>query len=356
KVTILKDASATAVFGVRGANGVILVTTRQGNRGVPQINSTSGTAFQVPTKLPALLNSYEYASLKNEGLLNDGLPEIFTADDLDRFKNGTAPVFYSDINWMDEFFKPVSIQQQYNLNVSGGNDIVRYFTSAGYFDQDGSYKTGNFDYGFDPNPKYRRFNFRSNIDLNFTKDFVGSLKISNLNSIANYPDRDTEGGTSSIFFAVTGLNPMTGPGIIDGKLVTGFINDPLNNKGVSRGGSTYALISNNGYEQFNRNTLNLNIDLKHNLDFITSGLSIRAMGSYDHFYQYSRAHAKTIDTYTAVGDLSDPSAYFLAQRTDESKFTVTQSNNMWRRIYMESSLNYSRLIGSHNITGLLLYN
>src|SRR5690606_15081512 len=160
KVTILKDASATAVFGVRGANGVILVTTRQGNRGVPQINFTSGTAFQVPTKLPALLNSYEYASLKNEGLLNDGLPEIFTADDLDRFKNGTAPVFYSDINWMDEFFKPVSIQQQYNLNVSGGNDIVRYFTSAGYFDQDGSYKTGNFDYGFDPNPKYRRFNFR----------------------------------------------------------------------------------------------------------------------------------------------------------------------------------------------------
>src|SRR5690606_33797162 len=106
RVTILKDASATAVFRVRGANGVILITTRQGNRGIPQVNFTSGTAFQVPTELPRLLNSHEYAFLKNEGLRNDGLPEVFNDQDLAYFKNNSAPVFYSNINWMEEFFKP----------------------------------------------------------------------------------------------------------------------------------------------------------------------------------------------------------------------------------------------------------
>lgn len=133
-VTVLKDASATAVFGVRGANGVILVTTRRGQEGKATISITSSVGVQQPTRILKMADSYTYATLFNEMNDNDGKSK-HTFDDyaLERFRLGDDPIMYPNMNWRKYIMKNSSIQTQHNLNISGGTDRVRYFISMGFY-------------------------------------------------------------------------------------------------------------------------------------------------------------------------------------------------------------------------------
>lgn len=353
-ITILKDASATAVYGVRGANGVILINTKTGIEGrKPAINFTSNLSIQNPIKLPQFLNSYEWAVLKNEGLLNDGGVEIFPEDLIQAFKDHTNPVLYPDIDWVKEIIRPVSLQQQYNLNISGSSDIVRYFVSVGYFTQDGAYKLPeglDTDLGFEPNPKAQRYNFRSNFDVNITQDFTASVRLGYINRNLNYPGESS----TDLMFKLMQVQPYSNPPVVDGKFVNGYLNDPLLQ--VNRMTSPFGNIIQNGYQTFSDNTLNTNIELRHKLDFITKGLSVRAMAAYDGFYNHEVFRNKKTDEYTIYCDDSLPEGYFLVKTTDEGNFGFSESYDKWRNVYMESSLNYDREFGDHSVTGLLLYN
>nr|MCR4853097.1 SusC/RagA family TonB-linked outer membrane protein [Prevotella sp.] len=136
-ITVLKDASATAVFGVRGANGVILITTKRGAEGKARITASASFSAMTPTKMVELANSYEYANFYNQMLANDGQVPVFTDYVIDKFKNGTDPIRFPSMNWAEYIMKDVTLQQQHNVNISGGNNKVRYFISAGMFTQDG---------------------------------------------------------------------------------------------------------------------------------------------------------------------------------------------------------------------------
>jgi TonB-linked SusC/RagA family outer membrane protein len=174
-ISILKDASTTAIYGIKGANGVLIVKTRRGSLGAPKVNARFETGMQSPTRVPKFLNAYQTASLVNEALANDGLQPRFTQEDLDLYKSGEDPYGHPDVNWYDVVFKPFALQANTNVDISGGTDNVKYFISAGALTQNGNLHdfTDPRNEGVKNNYFFHRYNFRSNLDIQATK----SLKI-----------------------------------------------------------------------------------------------------------------------------------------------------------------------------------
>src|SRR5690606_6703010 len=172
-ISILKDASTTAVFGIKGANGVLVVKTRRGESGKPKINVRLESGAQSPVTRLKFLNAYESALLWNEAIANtegDNTNQPFSSEALEHFKLGDAPYAYPDVNWYERIFKPVSFQRNSNVDVTGGSESIKYFISGGAFSQDGNLY--NFeDHGDQVNNNYyyRRFNLRSNLDVRATK-------------------------------------------------------------------------------------------------------------------------------------------------------------------------------------------
>lgn len=169
-ITVLKDASATAVFGVRGANGVILVTTKRGQEGKAKVSFSTSFALQTPTRLPEFANSYEYAMAYNNAQLHDGYTEdqlSFKPEAIEAFRTHSNPIAYPDMDWMDYLVRNTALQTQHNMTISGGSQKVRYFASLGVFTQDGLFNCYQKDY--DDNYSYNRYNYRLNLDIDLTK-------------------------------------------------------------------------------------------------------------------------------------------------------------------------------------------
>ena len=168
-ISILKDASTTAIYGIKGANGVLVVKTRRGLEGKPQINVRLESGIQTPVRTPKFLNSFETAQLVNEAYANDGMQPQFDESDLIAFRDHTDPYGHPDVNWYDEIFKKIAFQENVNVDISGGSKRLKYFVSAGYFSQNGMVKDfGSKDNGVNSNYFYRRFNYRTNIDFDVT--------------------------------------------------------------------------------------------------------------------------------------------------------------------------------------------
>ena len=352
---ILKDASATAVFGVRGANGVIIITTKTGVRGKPQFAFTANQAWQNPIRLPEMLNAVDYALLRNEAEANDqNNPNArkFSDEDIELFRNGTDPFFHPNVNWMDLMLKEYAPQQQYNLNMSGGTADMRYFVSLGYLNQDGAYKFGDFFKEFSANPNYKRYNIRSNFDFNVSKNFSLALKASSEIGNSNYSNSNT----SDIFGTIFSANPIMSPVVYEDKIVryvdglTAFqiSNPPL-----------YQLLV-NGYNTNFRSRLNTNISGRYKLDGLVRGLSARAMLAYDSYYLQSVSRTKRIPLW----DLKRNPA---AQNFQDSIIPIAVVNQYEgpvsfngesfaknRKLYSEAALEYTRSLGGHSLSALAL--
>jgi TonB-linked SusC/RagA family outer membrane protein len=181
-ISILKDASA-AVYGSRAANGVILVTTKRGTTGKPVISYSFNQGFSSPTRLPGLADAPTYATILNEiDYYNNpagGMNQFYTADEIEKFRNGSDPLKYPNTNWQKETLKSFALQNQHNLGINGGTDNVKYYVSLGTIYQDGLYKNGA--------TKYKQYNFRSNVDANITKDFKVSLSLSGRQENRQFP-------------------------------------------------------------------------------------------------------------------------------------------------------------------------
>ena len=189
-ITVLKDASATAVFGVRGTNGVILITTKRGAEGKAKISFSTSLGVNVRTKDLDFANSYQYADYYNMMLVNDGGKPAFSDEQLVTFRDHTNPLFYPDINWIDYCMNKSSIQSQHNANISGGTDWMRYFVSVGFFSQNGMFKTFNAadDFNFD----YKRYNYRANLDFDVTRTTLLSVNIGGRIETKSTPESDED--------------------------------------------------------------------------------------------------------------------------------------------------------------------
>ncbi len=346
-ISVLKDASATAVYGVRGANGVIIITTKRGVQGKAKISVSSSMGLQQPTMMLDKANSYKYAIAHNERNMNDtGDPSTntFTEEALEAFKNG-GNLLYPDMDWYDYMFKDFALQSKTNLTISGGTEKVRYFTALGYTSQNGQLK--DLDPRYDENFNFKRYNYRSNIDIDVTESTLLKVTIGGATEIRNEP-RTRKAG---IWQEANWGQPMAGAGIVDGKwILTSQDNIALEFKDPLDG---YLGI---GYNNETRNYLDFDLDLIQKLDIITPGLRAKVKGSYNTNYTHLKIRSTSADKYEAIRDPEDPDQIVFKKIGDEGKMTYSEGTGKARNWYMEAALDYSRQFGNHDIGGLLLYN
>ena len=361
-VTVLKDASATAVFGVRGANGVVLVTTRRGEAGKARISISSSVGIQQPTRILKMADSYTYAQLFNEMNEHDGNKHAFDAYALERFRLGDDPIMYPNTNWREYIMKNASVQTQHNVNVSGGTDRVRYFISAGFLWQDGLFRQYK-ELDYNNNFNYTRYNYRGNLDLDITKNTLLKVGLGGTIGITHEPnDNDYPYG---IFSLINMAQPFNSPGIIDGKLVT--IN-PGKYEGILMNNNALARFYGQGYDKNTSNTMNMDLALTQKLDFITKGLSVEVKGAYNTTYSFIQKRHGSVENYVPYYkselenpnlDIHDP-AYdkTIVYRVEgqNKRLGYAEQTYRGRNWYFEASMRYNRKFGNHNVGGLLLYN
>ena len=384
-VTVLKDASATAVFGVRGANGVVLITTKRGSQGKAKISvSTSWTALS-PTKMVEQASSLEYANFYNQMSENDywqtanlavangkyssleaymaekPFSKSFSDAIIQKFATGSDPIRFPNTRWAEYIMKDVTLQQQHNLNISGGTDRVKYFISAGYYSQDGLFKEfgANYDFGY----QYHRFNYRSNLDLKATKTTTLSFNVAG--NVSNADKPYTGSGAAGLIKQIYYATPFSSPGIIDNKLVycTTDYTDGLKLPFVGGDGMGYY---GKGFMQTNINKLQMDLVLEQKLDFVTKGLSFKAKGSYNSAYSISKqgncqvASYNPLVQYDEQGNViynADGTPYIVyRQNGNDTDPSYSASQDKARDWYLEGSFNYSRVFGKHTVNALLLYN
>ncbi len=334
--SVLKDASATAVYGVRGANGVILITTKRGEKGKPVLNISTQSALQQPIRIPNYLGSYDFAVLTNEALRNDGKPEEYKASDLEHYKNHDSPYTHPDNDYYDDFIKKASLQQITNVNVSGGTEFMNYFISANYLHQEGLYKDfPNSKYN--TNTNYDRYNFRSNLDFKVTKTLKVSADLTGRLEVRKQPNFDDD-----LFDKIRRLPPN----------FQSYINPDGSIGGRSDESrlAPYALISNYGSRRRNNNVLEGAFKANQLLDFITPGLSFRTLIGFNSSYESRRDIVEKPRRY----EYNRFGQYVLnAQRTDISISTGKGPGR--RRISFEGALNYNHTFTDHEVTGMVLY-
>ena len=344
-VSILKDASSTAVFGVRGANGVILVTTKRGFDDTPQIGFSVETGLQNFTRTPTPVHSWDYAELRNQACLNDGKPLQFTQEQIDHYRNQDMPDLYPDNDWMSIMSKDYTKQTRYNLNLTGGTSRASYFVNVGYLDQDGQFKVDQK--GYDPSFYMKRYNFRSNIDLKINKTLTSFL------NVGGYLEKANQSRWDALYImAYTMIIPSTrvGPTTPDGEVVTS----------ESEGNSPYGMLNRSGYKEENRSNVTASFGLEQKLNFITEGLSTKLMASFDTRTVYdltaSEEYKKMIAVYSKDASGKDIISFIPRDNSENTTLQLSTATSFEKYFNYQWFVNYARTFGgSHDVTGMLLY-
>ena len=365
-ISILKDASATAVFGVRGANGVILVTTKRGTPGKASVTVSASAAVQQIAKFVDFADSYTYGKMWNYTAITDALPTSqwpgsatisdyrpyadygirFSQDVMEHFRTGDMPTTFPNTDWINYIMNDAAWQEQVNVNVNGGTEKVRYFVSAGFLNQNSLFKT--FSNNNDETFKYNRFNYRANLDINISKYSQLALTLG-----GRVQNRTTMGGGEGFLFRyLQGATPYAGIGIddqgrhiiSDNSLVGPYDRDALVNY--------YEL----GYQNESTNVLNLDLQYKLDMSFITPGLDFKIKGSYNTDYTAQKNRQNGYGTGVRyVATLVDGKEVL---RKENITWPLPYNDSRWgnRNWYAEASLNYARKFGKHNVGALVLYN
>ncbi|RQP10911.1 MAG: SusC/RagA family TonB-linked outer membrane protein, partial [Parapedobacter sp.] len=362
-VSILKDASSTALFGVRGANGVILVTTKRGSSGKPAIGLTYEQGLQGFTRSPSVLTAYEWASLRNQAWANDN-PNVDPNDPvnqppyseyaLDRFLYQDYPEAYPNTNWQKLLFNDWVSQQRYNLNITGGGDYVQYFVNVGFLDQGGQWKISPDVTEYDPSGFLKRYNFRSNIDAKLNKSGTLStfLNAAGYFEQVNSPNADTE----EIFRRTYSFFPVVLPGPLspDGEVLIGPGNYNV---------SPWALINRSGYRRETRNNITASWGLKQDLDRLTEGLSAKFMASFDTRTVYSLTASKEYQRWIQVIDPNTPNHLGMDSveyrrmflELENTPLSIGSGSNFQSFFNFQLSADYQRTFNEkHTVTGMLL--
>lgn len=371
-ISVLKDASSTAVFGVRGANGVVLVTTRRGKSGKPQISVSTSLGLQQPISLVSQTGSYEFARFWNIKQGMDGITDrkqYFTPEQVEAYRTGSDPIMYPSMDWKKYIFKNAFLQSKNNLNISGGSDDVKYFISVGYTYQNGLLKdlpgqTYNNNY------RYDRYNYRANIDANLTKTTIMKLGIGGYLGKTQEPRSvvsDSGEDQNPWVIAQIWSHPFAGPGFINGVRTLAPSNlVPLGE--VMRDGMF--VFYGQGYTQNYDTTLNLDMDITQKLDCLTKGLSVSVKGAYDNAFTlqkirrgggiegqtvYYKSHFDT----NGLMSQTDPDydkTYVYVPSGNDTPLTYAEGNKRAQNWYLEGRINYDRSFGDHKVSGLVLYN
>lgn len=361
-LAILKDASSTAIYGVKGANGVILVTTRRGKEEAARVTFRSEVGFQSPTIYNKILGSYDALMVLKEYYENQGLDPnsempggYFSPEALEHFRLGDQPHRYPNVDWYDEVMRKNTLQLKENVEITGGTKNVKYFLSLGYLHQDGILKGVSKNEDFENNYYLRRYNLRSNIDINVTKDFLIRLNASAILSEVNEPylpdPRSTSGGEGWTFWRRMNSGILT-PWYY-------AVRNEDGSYGGSSGTSTNPLmmLEYGGYKRKFNNNVNGNITGEYKLDFITKGLAIKASMALTNTWGFNRSLTRNdFPDYTynrQTGKIERiSSSYVIPPLAVNANTTVAPAINPYRKITSQIILTYGRQFGNHNVSAL----
>ncbi|MDR1414428.1 MAG: TonB-dependent receptor [Odoribacteraceae bacterium] len=361
-ISTLKDASATAVYGVRGANGVILITTKRGQEQRPTVSLTVNTQWQSPTRKNTYLNAYQSTTLLEEALANDGLASQFSSQDLEMYRksvagelSGVDAMRYPNVDWYDYVLRKSAPAQRYNANVEGGTKRMRYFASAEHYRQQGLFKNFSTDpYNNESNSSYRRYAFRANLDFLVNADLTASVNFGTRFEERRGPNANEYSSSySEVFYELNHTPGWLFPVAYE----------------IGEEGSRQLLYGGNSQNQNNivarlakagfyrqTNTINeTNFMANYRLDKLTRGLSVRGMVSFDYDSWYRRLFRADFATHELLG-VQNGEYNFATYNTDTELAYAGNNQTTTMKIYMEYALNYSRRFGVHDVTGLLLYN
>lgn len=339
-ISILKDASATAVYGVRGANGVVLVTTKRGKTGKASISFSADAGLQSPTAMPDMVDSYNMAILTNEALINDGMNPKYTQEQINAFRYGSNEFLYPNVDWADECLKDFALMQQYNLSITGGTEKVKYFVAANVMMQDGLFKYADYNDNYSTNVKYTKYNFRSNLDFQLSD--VISAKL-NLAGVIGDKHRPAPGGdVTFIFDRLKIANPDRAP-----------IRNPDGSWSVLEKANfnPLAYILDSGYADEKETAVQATLGMKADLSKWVKGLSINVDFSFDFNNLYVKKYGKTSDMWEFHSDGSYKNFQTGSALGFSDDLSVYNSQYVF-----EPSLNYNNKFGDHEVSGLVLFN
>ena len=342
-ISILKDASATAVYGVRGANGVVLVTTRRGTVGKPVISFSVDFGLQSPSSMPELVGAYDMAVLTNEALVNNGQSPKYSQDQLNIYKNGGGnPFLYPDVNWYDEVLKKNAYMQQYNASITGGSEKMQYFVAANVLRQEGIFRRGAYNDNYSTNVSYTKYNFRSNLD--FQLNNVISAKLTLAGVIGD--KRRPSSGVNAIFERARVASPNVTP-----------IRNPDGTWGAppTTNHNVLAHLVSHGYSKEAESAITATLGASADLSEWVKGLSVNVDFSFDFDNLYTYNHNKNDDMFTF-----GPNVETYPHMVIGSPLGFGGNINSYNTRYViEPSIRYNNTFGSdkqHAVSGLILMN
>ena len=344
--TVLKDASATAVYGVRGANGVVLVTTRRGKSGKLSISVKSNVGVSYSARTPDYVDAPTYATLANEASVVRGGRPVYDAAELRLFQTGLDPDLYPNVNWRDVMLKDYVWNHQHHISVNGGGSNARYYMSVGIQHKDAIYKQDKGIKNYDTNVGYNKYNFRANIDANLTKSTNLELGLESVivnNAFPGYGDNN-----QALWDAQANMTPVTVPVVYSDGTLPAYGADATQQ-------NPYILLNYTGYKKKSEMTNSVRLKLTQDFDQWVKGLKVDALMSISTYSSLLQTQLKTPALYYATGRKKD-GTLDLIEKVSKADDKYSSTNLTTRKIYFEGRVNYERLFNEkHRVGGLLLY-
>ena len=352
--SVLKDASATAIYGSKGANGVLLITTKHGKAGKVNINGKFETSYNTRTITPEFVSGFDYANYLNEARVTRNLGVLYQPVELDIIRYGLDPDLYPNVDWQDLLLKDGAMSYRANLNISGGGETARYYVSMAYTQDEGMYKTDKtLRDRYDTNANYDRWNYRMNVDVDVTKTTVLKLGIS-----GNLNKRNSPGiGDDKVWGQMFGYNPLYTPVLYSNGLypAKGVFNETEEN-----GATTYTLDENyinpwvsstqTGYNTEWQNNIQTNVTLEQDLKFITKGLKFTGRFGYDTYNSNSIQHHRLPALYAARSRNTETGQLDFQQVQSVRDMTQSSANSGSRREFLDLLLHWDRQFADyHNL-------
>ncbi len=352
-LTTLKDASATAVYGVRGANGVILIKTKPGKVGKPTVSTDYYESFTRFTKMVDLADGITYMNAANEAMRNDGIATKYTEDQIRNTIAGKDPYLYPNVDWLKEIFNDWGHNRRVNVNVRGGSEKVAYYASVSYFNETGMTVTDKNIDTYDSKMKYSRYNFTTNLNIDVTPTTKVEIGAQGYLGEGNYPAISS----ADLYNAAMSISPVEYPKMF-------FVNGEAFVPGTSTNNNfnnPYSQATRRGYDNLTKNQIYSNLRVTQDLDMLTKGLKLTAMYAFDVYNEIHVHQDRAESTYNFL-DTSVPydmNGQPILQRIYEGSNVLSykQETSGNKKTYLEASLNYDRTFNDdHRVSALFLFN
>ena len=341
--SVLKDASTTAIYGSRGANGVLLITTKRGRDGKTRINGKVEYSYSTRTKTPEFVDGSTYARMMNEALESRNMTPTYSADDLYLLDNQLDPEIFPNVNWMDLLLKDGAPTFRANVDVNGGGANARYFASVSYVEEGGMYNSDSALKDYKTNANYHRWNYRMNFDLNITKTTL--LKI----GVAGALEKQNQPGSiyDEVWTSLMGYNAIATP--------VKYKNGRWGSQGSGNHNNPWVLVTQYGYNEIWKNTINTTAELTQDFGFITPGLSAIVRYGYDIYTDNGNKHWKAPEGWQAERLRDSNGELVFTKKVDEQLMISNPYSNGQKKEFFEAEIHYARNFGLHQVGAILKY-